>query len=391
MNYTNIFFRVLKENYNPSGNKEQMQRLIAVSYENKSKKAKDNYTIAFKDNKKDVSIEKFVYASGSDFDYKTGKLTNDAIISYEASGQRSQMNASSTSKNISKWQEVDSSKGTKYSNPVAIAKNDYVIYRINVWNNEKKEVNVRIKDFPNGKAVIKSVYEWDTSKNESESRVLTKTECENNLKVNDGECISWDTTLEKNEKCKTFHVVIKYNNYMSGKIQNKARVYIIHGTNSTTYRIKDSDYVKMDVDMSIQKYIVAVGKSFTKNKDNATKTDYPYKIAEDDFLYKYNRTKRWLRPAKDDSNDNIFVSSNSAYSGKQGEEYPSNCYTNKTTKFSDPVQINDGNYVVYRVDVYNNLDTRSAVTLKDKLSVNVDSIQVFEKCNTDSNNNKLFR
>jgi len=186
----------------------------------------------------------------------------------------------------------------KSSNPVLIEAGDTVEYTIKVYNNSSVQAKVTVKDIIHEKATMKNTeYEEDSE----DTYFLCK-------------------ELELNPSAtKEFTVQLKYEEYIEGKIINKAWISTTAPTNQKTYRTIDADYVKMaDTNVSLQKYITKV---------NGTDVD-----------------SRINRKATDNTTDAIWKEQETSIG---------------TNKYDDVVKIEAGDTVSYRIHVYNNSNIKA--------------------------------
>lgn len=340
-----------------------------------------------------ASIQKYVVNAGKTFtrtnankENETAKLTNSSYGYNESN--RWLRKATSESKELvfndennafaNKYRNNIANDNYKINDPVPISKNDYVVYRIDIYNNYTAtdiKVNVRER-IENKYGSLVGVY-----------RTYSNNTYSDPIKVIDGgtsdddvyKYFNWDYTLNEKEY-KAFWVVVKYDgdSFSAGhKIGNRA--YFLDTYNKEEpYLTMDYDYVVLKADVSLQKYVAAVGKTFSKN--NTAKTGQ----FTNTLTYGYSLDRRG-KMAKSDTNKNIFKSGviNTAANGYvptvEGDNLKEENY-----KINTPVPIDKNDYVVYKVDVYNNKNIKTAIDVRERIENIGNLVEIYSDYNKDT-------
>lgn len=299
-----------------------------------------------------VSVQKLIVDSGMNITPTTRNNRGAIKItdgSYDSTERENKKATSNSGIDISRGRTAGTFNGgkTKKENPYMIKKGEYVVYKIDVYNNSNTDdVTCRVKDRIDEDATLIGIF--DNHDGSLYYNELTPTTNENDLSNEkcyynygeDNQYYKWNASVNKmgrNDtvaKANSFYVILQYNDYTNYVLSNK--VYVTGSKKSETYQTEDYDYVKFQrVDVSLQKYITKVNGTSVESSRKSTKT------REDDDI-------------KDQITSTISA-----------RDY---------YKRSNPVPIELGDHVTYRIYVYNNSNVAvDKILLKDVLPYYLDS------------------
>ncbi len=242
----------------------------------------------------------------------------------------------------------------KSENPVEINIEDSVTYKIVVYNNKSYNVEkvTVIDSLPQEISKLVSVKDKDGN----DIHYRTDESNNNKLYIENIDLAGYES--------KEIYITVNFSlEKLKGKVAvNDAKVYV--DNNISTYRTKDSDYVKLaQVDISLQKCIFGIGNSANELTEN-----FNSKIGNRSDKKADNNTKD---PIYHDFRNNKDIMSN-------GE-----------TKISNPVEINSKNIVGYEIVVYNNSEKTNAtnIKIKDTLPEKAKRYYVLDNIDDFANNN----
>ena len=250
----------------PSG----YQNILTTNAQVSSKKLQIGLPV----NSPEMSLQKYIVEYGSNFTKTNNNITTAGTTRLGAS--RESRNAQDDSVNkIAKLgeNEIIAEGSIKYGDPVLINENDYVVYKINVYNSStsKDSESILVHDYIEEGEFVGIYQTRETSANsvvyknsltEIDNSSITINDTSHYGKINDNGYYRWVANVNKNSY-KSYYVIVKYNNSFEDIKSNKAYLNPSNPKASWRYRIFDYDYVKMEqttpkYNLSLQKYISQV-------------------------------------------------------------------------------------------------------------------------------------
>lgn len=354
--YTITAYEATLELYKKQNAKKTYQNILVVDAKEVDFEKTREYT--WKNQDKDFSLQKYIVAVGNKFEDDT---LSEISYGYEGKTRRSEMAISDDkqifNENNKAYQDNKTNEGkvdpidyhpnkdgdleNKHDAPVQIKTGDYVVYKIEVFNNLAGDAKTAyIRDRINQEMGAKLIGIYDSHEGLKFTKPLKRiTEGKPNTEQylwyepgNDGEKYdrySWKTEITGNSY-NSFWVVVQYTKPFRGIVSNKA--YIMGNEASDTYRIEDFDYVKMATsNVSLQKYIVQVNDT-DLNSSNTDITNRKNKNANEESIKEIAKNE---------------TASDSDY------------------KDDNPVSIEAGDTVKYAITIYNNGSQKENVTVTD--------------------------
>lgn len=320
----------------------------------------------------DVSVQKYIVAYGQretlneaekanyEFKIKNTKYLGqqqgeNCRLNWVASNKTTDRNPSKNNEKIEK---------VKMDDPVYIQQNDYVVYKIVVYNNsdtdcENVTINERINTaylqddafYPSNPykiykgtdaMYVENGYTYFRKNNEYDA-IVCGPDISDDVKF---DTYHVDTEKIEAHKSKAYFVILRYNKFFTHKVNNK--VWLSGSNISKKYRTVDYDYVTMKKpDISLQKYITKVT-SGNGNDEKTYKRENHYAVSKDSDLWNW-----------DVNNDHNHIDSDISRNNK---------INSSTIKKDNPVLIEAGDKVTYKIVVYNNAETTTSVTVGDNFS-----------------------
>ena len=309
----------------------------------------------------DISIQKFIVENGNswnenggtpgnytrareskharpDFVDSESKIYNDTLTNIPDKTETPK--EAGTPSQASNLNETDT---TKLSSPVQITEGDYVVYKIDVYNNTKTTTTCTVKDRINAThGELIGIYDSHDGEKDIYGKQLARTTNSGEYNTESYELYNtkeiygdnynyyrWKSNVPAGGH-NSYWVVIRYSKYFSDIVDNFA--FVNDSTKSDEYRTQDLDYVKMaTTNVSMQKYIVKV------NDKDLTDNETDLKDRND-------------KKANSETTEKITSEITSPENPK---------------KYDKPVNIEVGDWVKYAITVYNNGNKPETVEITD--------------------------
>ena len=287
----------------------------------------------------------------------------------------------------------------KINKPVEIEAGDSVVYKIEVYNNKSVDSVVTVSDdfsALGGPEIVE--IRTSTSNQFSNATVigdLTKEEYNENNPDYDGVRYWYDKTNENNKfrfslaggATRYIYVTIKYNQYTTEVLRNRAWIPTTTPENHTEYRTIDADYIKMKkYKVSLEKYIAKVNDSNTTGRDGKAEYltiengQYVDKTDSDTELTRHNTYKY----------DNVVTVSKGNtvyYTLKIRNDGDTNVYIPKITDILPTSGVNNNSFKIESTGKYNKLNQKYNYNINAELDAteSKDNIKVIKLPTTSTN------
>ena len=276
---------------------------------------------------------------------------------------------------------------------------DSVVYKIEVYNNKSVDSVVTVSDdfsALGGPEIVE--IRTSTSNQFSNATVigdLTKEEYNENNPDYDGVRYWYDKTNENNKfrfslaggATRYIYVTIKYNQYTTEVLRNRAWIPTTTPENHTEYRTIDADYIKMKkYKVSLEKYIAKVNDSNTTGRDGKAEYltiengQYVDKTDSDTELTRHNTYKY----------DNVVTVSKGNtvyYTLKIRNDGDTNVYIPKITDILPTSGVNNNSFKIESTGKYNKLNQKYNYNINAELDAteSKDNIKVIKLPTTSTN------